>query len=226
MERELSLPAARAIRWRLKLGEWDRISISVSGSLSLLHSLPLPFSIPSVKPSSSISALVPSWQPSVRPRLSSPGFLRVLGHGTGWGAPNICLRRTFLRPINLNLPWFFIHKSQGHAFLLVTQERGGVGGGCLRHPPPGPIGVHPSSASMKEPQPSHKKKNGSRIQTWSLIKQWINVNTWRHATKRITWSVEAGGSCPVLKGGAKKVSPTMASKGCLWGGSLHLAAYF
>lgn len=71
--------------------------------------------------------------------------------------------RTFLRPENLNPLGFFIHESERLAFLLVTQEGGrGVGhwrwAGASSHPLPCPIGEHPSSASMKDPKSSHKKR--------------------------------------------------------------------
>lgn len=61
----------------------------------------------------------------------------------------------------LNSPWFFIHESERHAFFTCHVGKGGGSGeaevgGCVIAPRP--IGVHPSSASMKDPEPSHKKK--------------------------------------------------------------------
>lgn len=118
--------------------------------------------------------------------------------------------KTFLSLVKLPLFWFFIHEFERlvslPALIMLAEGVGvRVRGGVWRwmaasSPPPFlcPIRAQTSSASMKDPEPTHKKKkkgwNGSSIQTSSLIKPWINVNSWRHAIKSVTWRA-FGGCC-------------------------------
>lgn len=144
-------------RWRLELGERDRISISVP---RVTHTLYL-FLSSSSEAFLGLFVLVP--QSSVRPQLASPKCLPEVGHGRGEERRNTCLRRTFLPPRNLNPLGFLFMIPKGMPYYMSRRMGWGVGGwgwrgvGRLRHrsqppplpPLPRPIGVHLSSVNER-----------------------------------------------------------------------------
>lgn len=74
------------------------------------------------------------------------------------------------------MPFFF--------FKLVTQGRAGGEEGGWAAASSASFLYHWSASFLRVneiPEAKSLKQNGSWIQTQSLIKQWINVNNWRHA---------------------------------------------
>lgn len=185
-----------AIRWSPQLGEWDRISISVSLSLSLL--LLFLYSLSEAPSSVSLCLFRVCSPPCARSSVLRDFYVfSVMG---GMKSAKHLSAGNFPACYELNSPWFFIHESERHAFFTCHVgvwrggRRGEVGGCVIAPVPLECIRLSRQWKTRSQVIKKRKKeKNGSGIQTWSLIKQWINVNIWRHAIDRITWPAKPGG---------------------------------
>lgn len=176
--------------------DWESEIGYLSQSPPSLSLLPFLFSssVPSVKPSSvSLCSFRVCSPPCARS--CSSGCLRVLAPGRGEGRAKHLSAENFPASCELQSTWFFIHEPERHAFFTCH-----AGGGGRRREKVGGCVIAPSlshwSASFlrvnERPEAKSLKRNGSWIQTRSLIKQWINVNIWRHALNGITWAPKVG----------------------------------
>lgn len=118
-------------------------------------------------------------------------------------------------------------------FKVVTQGRAGGDEGGWAAASSASFLYHWSVSFLRVneiPEAKSLKQNGSWIQTQSLIKQWINVNNWRHAFNEDhvgLWRLElSSAETRALRGyerGGKRNEKNLlqlASKRCLRGGSL------
>lgn len=134
-------------------------------SLSLSPSLPLLLLSPVSEALFSLFALLPSvlFPPCARSSVLLDVYAFLLLDGEK-GAPNICLRRTFLRLVNFNPLGFLFMNPKGMPFLLVTQEEGRGRrekvGGCVI----APSLSHWSASFLRvneRPEAKSLKRNGS-----------------------------------------------------------------
>lgn len=109
-------------RWRLGLGEWDRISISVP---RVTHTLSL--SLLFFRKPSSVSLCLFRSPLCVRSSLLGKVYLHSVMDGAR--SSKHTSAENFPASQELKSPWFFIHDSERHALLHGTQDVGWGGGG-------------------------------------------------------------------------------------------------